>query len=959
MRIRNLLLLSLLSSLPFAACDCGDDPEPGCLMDNECGPDERCALADPAAGTRGTCVANPECVIDDDCVAEDPRTRCNTDDGAFVCVFREGFGDECDVTRPCPFGQFCSELIGKCFDAASSRDCTRRSQCPNDQICDRQANKCIPDTGCYGDDFCESGEICDLVDHACRSVSVECVSCFLSPECSGSAQCTVDTKECIGPGQEATCRTGEQCDPLGRCVQCTNTDECGPGLFCNVALGRCESNVQCADDPSDCPESGDVTCIMCTFPEVCDPRTRKCSAPATICESDINCPGDQYCDTLQDPPICAPRVPDCLDDLLDEPVRNDVYGTARLLEPASGPDYQELKLCPGDYDWYKVQVAAGTYLTIDARFSHDDGDLDMQLFLEDGVTLVDESRSTNDNERVEIEAGTDLTVLLRVFYAVPQINPTDYRLIVARDTTDLCMDDAHEPDDSLELAKTLASDVPYDGRLCSADPDWYRLVNVPPATRIRVFLEFTDNLGDLDLELYRAGQPTPILTSRSLDDDEELIYDASYGGDYYVRVVGAAADTNVYTIRAELRSNPESACLDDRFEANNLPSTSSSAEFLIGAPQLDLTLCAGDEDWYSLGLGPGEALTAEIGFLAGKDLELRLYADDPNLDPRAAPLRAGIGTTPREFVAYRSTFAGDYLLRVHGHDRDQISPYDLRIERLPQIVSCTDDQFDVQGRGGNQALAVDLPLPPSRQDNVSICSGDEDWYRVFLLGGFNNILRLQYLGSDAQLNMAILDQGGNQLVITGGTADVKEIAANVLGQGIAVAFIRVLSSNGGEAKYNLTMDLIPVFSCFPDIAEPNNSLGQVSLVATSSISPVEVRELTMCVSERDPFTDTGDEDWFELTPPAIGARIDARIDFQQGDMFLELLGPLGNRACLNFAGDRCYSDGVDLSETVTFTASVAGSYYLRAGSIYSSPNVPIRPVDSDTPYNLTVTYTGP
>jgi hypothetical protein len=959
MRIRSLLYFSLLATVPFAACDCGEDPVPGCLMDNECAANERCALADPASGTRGTCVANPECITDDECVAMDPRTRCETADSAFTCVFREGFADDCDTTRPCPFGQFCSTLIGKCYDAAASRDCTRRSQCPNDQICDREANKCVPDMGCYGDDFCENGEICDLVDHACRSVSIECVSCFLSPECSGDALCTVDTRECVSPGQMRTCRDGEQCDPLGRCVQCTNTDECGPGLFCNVALGRCESNVQCADDPNDCPESGDVTCIMCVFPEICEPRTRKCSAPATICESDINCPGDQYCDTLQDPPICAPRVPDCLNDLLDEPMRNDNAGTARLLEVASGPDYQELKMCPGELDWYKIEIEAGTYLTIDARFSHDDGDLDLQLYLEDGVTLVDESRSTNDNERVEIEAGTSLTVLLRVFYAVPQINPTDYRLIVARDSAELCPDDQNEPDDSPELAARLESDSAYFGRLCSADPDWYRLVNVAPATRIRITLDFTDNLGDLDLELYRAGDPTPLLSSRSLDDDEEIIYDASFGGDYFIRVVGSAADTNVYTIRAELRDNPESACLDDRFEPNNIPSTSAVADLILGLPQLDMTLCSGDEDWFALELGPGEAMSAEIGFISGADLELKLYEDNGSVDPREAPLRAGIGDSPREYLAFRSTFAGDYLLRVHGHTRDEISPYDLRIERYPQLTACTEDQFDVQGRGDNQALAVDLLLPPSRQDAVSVCSGDEDWYRVFLLGGFNNIIRLQYLGSDAQLDMAILDASGAQLVVTGGVADVKEIAANVLGQGIALAFVRVLSSNGGESPYSLTLDLIPVFSCFPDFAEPNETLDMVSLVATSSISPVELRDLTMCVSDRDPFTDTGDEDWFEITPPAIGARIDAAIDFQQGDMFMELLGPLGNRACLNFGNDRCYSDGVDLTESVTFTASVAGSYYLRVGSIYSSPAVPVRPPDADTPYNLTINYTGP
>src|SRR5687768_1848797 len=220
---RFLPILLLVSS-----CGGCKDPDqtPTCTTDTDCRMGERCTMD-------GKCVVGAECVNDQECVANDPRKQCNLE--TFACELREGFGDECDAARPCPFGKFCSTLLGLCLDSGTSRDCTRRAQCPTNQICDRAANKCIPDPGCYGDQFCETGELCDLVTHDCRTLAVECTSCILTGTCEGGLLCFVDTKECLASAQDAACGEGETCDPLGRCVQCTNSDQCGPGLFCNVA----------------------------------------------------------------------------------------------------------------------------------------------------------------------------------------------------------------------------------------------------------------------------------------------------------------------------------------------------------------------------------------------------------------------------------------------------------------------------------------------------------------------------------------------------------------------------------------------------------------------------------------------------------------------------------------------------------------------------------------------------
>jgi hypothetical protein len=664
------------------------------------------------------------------------------------------------------------------------------------------------------------------------------------------------------------------------------------------------------------------------------------------------------CDLSLEVPVCVPRIPDCLNDLMEP---NDSFAEASPLERDAGPEFDELKLCQGDIDWFRIDVDAGTYLTIDARFRHTDGDLDLQLFLPDGRTLLDEARSVTDNERVEIEAGTDLVVYVRAFLTIPSPTPVPYRLVVAHDLGAICADDAHEPDDLASSAKPLVSDTPYEGRVCPGDPDWFVIRAVPVGTELSLALDFSDTLGDLDLELYRPGSTTPLLVANSRTDGEQLSYDASFGGDFFLRVFGKQSDSNVYTLRVELREANGAVCIDDPFEPNNDRNQTTRSPEDTGEVASDLSLCVGDEDWYQVALSPTEVLTAEIGFRPGRDLDLELYAPlgTPGSD---APIRASAGVAPREFLAFSSLDQGDYLLRVHAPNNADSTPYELTVKRRPPLT-CEPDIID-EIAPGNDLLenATDLGVMPTRLDELPICEGDEDWYRIFLLGGFVNHLRIQYVDAEGTLDFSAHDQNGILLAQTQGTgSDSKELVAPVPGAGVAIVFLRVFKSVGLETSYSIVGDLSPIFSCFDDALEPNNELTRSSSSATAGpLTPIVLQNLTLCTSARDFITGAGDEDWFTIVPPVAGAQISARIDHAQGDLFLELLSPGGLvRACPNFGEDRCFSDGFDLNEEITFTATVSAPYFLRVGSVYSSPNALVSPPDADTPYNLRIDYTLP
>ena len=875
--------------------------------------------------------------------------------------FREGFADECGAGRPCPFGEFCSTLLGRCLVSDEARDCTRRSQCPTGQICDRTANKCIPDLGCFGDQFCEGEEICDLVNRTCRTVTTDCISCFGTGTCDVGL-CTTETSECV-VDDTPVCGAGEVCDPLGRCVQCTRTEDCGPGLFCNVSVGRCESNIQCADDPSQCPDSPNVQCVVCELPEICDPRTRRCQAPPTPCDDDTDCPSaDEFCDTTLDPPVCVRSLPECLDDVLDEPP-NDTIADATTL--TGGPTFEELKACPGNQDWYRIDVDAGTFLTVDLRFEHDVGDLEMQMFLADGRTLLDESRSVTDNERVALEVGTDLTVFVRVFFGVPSIRAVPYRLIVAKDPGMLCPDDGNEPDDALAEARALTDNVPFEGRVCPADPDWFLLRNVPVGSRVDLDLDVTHSLGDLDLEVYRAGSPTPVQIADSRTDDERLSFDASFGGDFYVRVFGKGADTNVYRLRAAVAPGMGTPCLDDIAEPNNSPATASSTAALPVPPDR-ATLCGGDDDWYVVRLERFEVLRVDLVHDVGADLDLKLY-EPGTVDPNVSPIRASTGVLRRESLTYRTFDGGDYLLRVQGVTSSDIAPYDLNVQVEEAFFVCNDDRFDAVNLGDTREQGATIGLPPFVERNLTICSNDDDWYRLLLEGGQRNVVRMSFPSDLGPLEFQLFQTGqATPIIDTTGlpAADFREVILAVPGTGFGVVDLHVFSPVGASVPYTLSVDFIPLFECLPDVAEPNNRRATPA-TTVSSTAGATVTDLTMCPTSRslpDPVTgqSIGDEDWFVLRPPAAGARIEARVDFAQGDLLMELFSPNGGpRACRNEGSNRCFSDGNGLNEMITFTATTTNPYLLRVSSVYSSGAVINPPVDADTSYDLSVQYSAP
>lgn len=90
---------------------------------------------------------------------------------------------------------------------------------------------------------------------------------------------------------------------------------------------------------------------------------------------------------------------------------NDDFATAATPERGT---YRNLSVVDGESDLYRVHLDADQPLVVTASFAHDDGDLDLQLY-DGNRTLVADSTSTTDNERIEFRARASGTYYLRVW----------------------------------------------------------------------------------------------------------------------------------------------------------------------------------------------------------------------------------------------------------------------------------------------------------------------------------------------------------------------------------------------------------------------------------------------------------------------------------------------------------------------------------------------------------------
>ena len=193
----------------------------------------------------------------------------------------------------------------------------------------------------------------------------------------------------------------------------------------------------------------------------------------------------------------------------------------------------------------------------------------------------------------------------------------------------------------------------------------------------------------------------------------------------------------------------EAACIDDNFEDNDTIAVARLTAPL-GQGVYDLVSCpfnngaSDDEDWFRITLENESNLEVEIEGTNLSDLDLVLY------DQNGVPLISSDGVTSSELV--RACLPpGDYFVQVTAVVPVS-NPYVMSVDMQaascgPTIEECVadsnEDDDDIFS-----ARAVELP---HFDTEATICSGDDDWYQVWLWAG-------QTLTVDLNFNQTSADQ---------------------------------------------------------------------------------------------------------------------------------------------------------------------------------------------------------
>ncbi|MEL6178232.1 MAG: pre-peptidase C-terminal domain-containing protein, partial [Myxococcota bacterium] len=335
--------------------------------------------------------------------------------------------------------------------------------------------------------------------------------------------------------------------------------------------------------------------------------------------------------------------------------------------------FTEQAICPGDDDWYAVELNAGEALTAALAFTHADGDLDLQMVNEAGIVIAS-SVSLTDNEEATIEPVETAGIVYVRAYGFQDASNT-YTLTLTRiDAPNPCEDDPFEPNDSSQSPRSLTLGSWGELRICPGDDDWYA-VDMADGEILDLLILFDNDSGDIDAEV-RDPSGARVGSSTSVEDEEHITIRAQTTGTYLIRVYGYSGFvTNSYGMDIDVL--PPDTCLEDEQEDND---TANDAVDVTTGIYEDLAICQSpdtpDDDWYAVILNMGQQLNALILFTDDDgDLDLELYS----LDDTETPLESSTGVRDSEEIRFTAPSDNFYLIRVYGF-QGVSNTYDLVID---------------------------------------------------------------------------------------------------------------------------------------------------------------------------------------------------------------------------------------------------------------------------------------
>lgn len=774
-------------------------------------------------------------------------------------------GSQCLISDDCKeVGQFCSG--GTCYSPQGRDACTASHQCPGGERCDRKVFLCVPDNGgctfagAFAELACESGQLCDTETGYCVAPS--------GPEC-GSAD---------------DCRAGQQCDNLGRCVQCVADADCGPGTECNEGTGSCVSTNRCESDED------------CTGNRRCVPATRQCETPE--CERDNDCDDNrERCD--EQTYKCYLPLATCQE--ADEP--NDSVSAATEI-PLSG---YAGTLCRGNTDFLSFPIQPDKRYRARVSFINLNADgVSVALLGSEGLILDQEAVSFFGEVTVTGISAPDESgrFALRITGSGAEADEWSYTVTIEETQAPQqvsCDDEVAnqiEPNNDFASASTLTPGQPQSFARCGlSDVDYYRVV-VPDLHGVDITVEHEREDGDLDIYLYDAPSMANRIDASSTSNGTERVEAPEGKTEFWLRVErwGTSGSANqTYTVTATAVPRP-AACAADLNEPDTTPDR-AGALTVDAAPIEPLRCNPGDVDFFRVTVPPSRGAQVRIDFNHSQG-DLRLDLLDANEMVVASSNRSLSSEAAAAYEVMDVPFAATeqtYFARVRLHQGTgsagqvyaiSATTYDAALCTVSEPVA---NNTHVEGRcvGAFDDMALPcagerLPLPLAGPELATCAAatgfvpgcatacgaGDADWYRVGKLNNGQTLsASLDHDPALGRLRLALVRLNANPsgtpnpVLQEGNAAGNGRLELSLAAPYLDEAFAReyaVLVEPTGNGSYQAQPYSLSIYvgePCNADAYEGTTG-NQTPATATSLArgSLADARQGTLCGSDRDLYS---------------------------------------------------------------------------------------------------------
>jgi len=348
-----------------------------------------------------------------------------------------------------------------------------------------------------------------------------------------------------------------------------------------------------------------------------------------------------------------------------------------VLEPNDGPEVssplepgvtQGLEICPGDLDWFRVDVPEASLVTVTMRSEPGFGDLDLSLTDLDGGLVLATSMTYDPTETLVWTSPGSEQLLVLVYGHQGGVNAYELEVSVTP-LENLCLEDLFGVHDTHNQSLPLFSHVVYSELVaCAASPDWFA-VDVNGGETLEVTVYGVGSSAAPSVSIVPEGSDVPVASSASIGGAQVASWATSVAGQFHLVVESAVSASYelVYSV-----NDPPGACLPDRFEPND-----STAEATIIEPGVFtwLRLCPEDPvDAFTIDMKPFEHLMVMTSHQEGIG-----FTDVEVIDPSGAILETAFDPSQGAYLEATALEEGPLVVRVLPYSVSSTLGYDLAI----------------------------------------------------------------------------------------------------------------------------------------------------------------------------------------------------------------------------------------------------------------------------------------